>query len=172
MTQTGTPSPETLTVPQRIRRWFTTGWTLTKFVTAGTALFIIIILIPFFIGLVLALSSDPIDAAARMSYWRDLITIVLSIQIIVIIVGVAIVIVQIARFVNLLRSEIKPITEDAQQTLRTARATTEFVSKHAVAPIFQVKSFLAGLFAFLREIVLLGRILKRQNTTAETPPDD
>jgi predicted PurR-regulated permease PerM len=172
MTQTGTPAPETLSVPQRIRHWLTSGWTFNKFVALGTIIFVAILLIPFLIGLFFAITGDPIESAARMRYWRDLITIVLSIQLILIVVAVAIVIVQVARFVNLLRSEVKPIAEDAQQTLRTARATTEFVSKNTVAPIIQTKSFFAGLVAFLREIILLGRILKRQNKSEEAAPDD
>lgn len=172
MTQTGTPPIQTLSVPQRIRRWLTTGWTFTRFVTLGTIIFIAIILSPFSIALLMAFIADPVDLALRMSYWRDSIIIVLSIQSILVVVSFAIVLVQVARFVNLLRSEVKPITEDAQQTLKTARATTEFVSKHTVTPIIQTQSFLAGFFVFLREIVRLGRILKRQNRPTEPTPDE
>ena len=70
---------------------------------------------------------------------------------------------QIARFVNLLRSEVKPITEDTKQAIKNVRVTSEFVQKNAVKPVIKSQSFLAGLLAFLSEITKISRILQRRN---------
>jgi hypothetical protein len=164
MTTNTQPLP--LTRWQRLRRSFTTGWTLTKVVTWAVGGFIGLLLLLFVLAAIYAWTNDAVEAASRMDYWRNLISIFISLQIIVIVVAIGILIVQIARFVNLLRSEVKPITQDAQQTAQTARATAEFVSKHSVEPVIKTLSFTAGLLAFLREIVQLGRILKRQNGSA------
>jgi hypothetical protein len=164
-------NPQPLTRLQRLRRWFTTGWSLTRVVMWAAGGFIGLILLLFGMAAVYAWTNDAVEAANRMDYWRNLVTIFISLQIIVIVVAIGILIVQIARFVNLLRSEVKPITQDAQQTMQTARATTEFVSKHGVEPVIKTLSFTAGLLAFLREIVQLGRILKRQSNGSATNDD-
>lgn len=160
-----------LTRLQRLRRWFTTGWTLTRVVTWAVGFFIGLILLLFVMAVFYAWTSDAVEAANRMDYWRNLVSIFMTLLIIIIVMAVGILIVQIARFVNLLRSEVKPITQDAQQTLKTARATTEFVSKHTVEPVIKTVSFTAGLLAFLREIVQLGRILKHQSKGSSTDGD-
>jgi TRAP-type C4-dicarboxylate transport system permease small subunit len=156
----------------RVRRWFTTGWTLTRAVTLAVGGLIGFIVLLFVIAFFMGMTSDAAEAANRMSYIRDLVTIVLTVTGILIIAGIGILIIQIARFVNLLRSEVKPITDDAKQSLQTARATTEFVSKHAVEPVILTQTFFAGLFTFLREIIRLSRLLKRQNTETKGTPDD
>ncbi|MCU0514208.1 MAG: hypothetical protein MUE40_16755 [Anaerolineae bacterium] len=144
------------------------GWSFQRVMIGSVLTLIGLIVLLFVVALVIALTTDAAEAASRMSYLRDLVSIVLSVQIILVIAGVGVLIFQVARFVNLLRSEVKPITEDAKQMLTTARTTGAFVAKHTTEPIIKTQSFFAGLFTFLREIVRLGRILKR---APEKPAD-
>jgi membrane protein implicated in regulation of membrane protease activity len=155
------------------RLWrFFSNFSFTQWISGAAILLGSALIAPFLCGLLWARTDSPIETAAVIAYWRDLITIAVMLQVILIVMGIAVLVIQIARFVNLLRSEVKPITDDAQQTLKQARATTEFVTKHTAEPIIQTASFFSGLFAFLREIIRLGRILKRRPPAEGTPPHD
>lgn len=116
-------------------------------------------------GLVSAL-LDPQGAAAYWAYFRNLIEIILAMAAILIFVALGVFVVQIARFINLLRSEIKPISEDAKLAVKNVRVTAEFVQKHGIAPIIRLQAFLAGLIAFLSEIIRVSRLLQDHKTDA------
>jgi hypothetical protein len=113
----------------------------------------------FIWGLVSAL-LDPQGAAAYWSYFRNLVEIILSMSAIIIFLALGIFIVQVARFINLLRSEIKPISEDTKLAVKNLRVTTEFVQKHGITPIIRFQAFLTGLIAFLGELIHLTRVLQ------------
>jgi hypothetical protein len=136
--------------------WFT----FNRALIIGVAAFIGIFVLVFACGFISAIVWNE-SAASFFRYFRDLMTIGLTMSGIAIVVGIGILVMQIARFVNLIRSEIKPITDDTKQAIRNVRVTSEFVQKHAVEPIIQFQSFLVGLVAFLREIVLLSKLWQR-----------
>ncbi|MEO1287250.1 MAG: hypothetical protein AAFV93_05740, partial [Chloroflexota bacterium] len=119
----------------RLRNFFL-GTTAVGFIIRGTAIPLVIYLLIFLLGFWRAW-VDPAGSAAFFEYVRGLFETVVSIASIVIIIAIGVLIVQIARFVNLLRSEVKPITEDTKQAFRNVRATSEFVQENAVKPIIQ-----------------------------------
>ncbi len=137
------------------------GWTFQRITIVSVSAILIFYVVLFLIGLVTAIAFGE-RAAAWFAYFRNLVNIALAVSTLVIVVGIGVLVVQIARFVNLLRSEVKPITEDTQKAIKEVRTTAQFVQKHSVKPIVQSQSFIAGLLAFLREIVRLSRILQRR----------
>jgi hypothetical protein len=52
----------------------------------------------------------------------------------------------------LLRDEIKPMLEAANETLATVRGTTQFVSHNVVEPVVKWSGYLAGLRRILQQI--------------------
>jgi hypothetical protein len=110
---------------------------------------------------------NPEGAAGYWNYFRNLVEIVVAMAAIVIFVATGILIVQIARFVNLLRSEVKPISEDTKLAIKNVRVTAEFVQKHGLAPIIRFQAFLAGFIAFLSEIIRVSRLLQERKAEAE-----
>jgi hypothetical protein len=131
-----------------------------------TLLPVVVYLGVFIWGLVSAL-LNPEGAASYWSYFRNLVEIVVAMAAIVIFIAAGILIVQIARFVNLLRSEIKPISEDTKLAVKNVRVTTEFVQKHGLKPIIRFQAFLVGLMAFLSEIIRVSRLLQERKAEAE-----
>jgi hypothetical protein len=123
--------------------------------------FVAIYVVIFLIGFIAALAFD--GTAAFFAYFRDLLMIAMTLTTMVIFVGIGILIIQVARFVNLLRSELQPITSDTRKAISEIRSTVGFVQKHAVEPIIRTQSFLAGLVAFLREIIRISRILQQKD---------
>ncbi len=62
---------------------------------------------------------------------------------------------QIAALTKMLREEIKPLLENAQETVNTARGTTMFVGDHVVRPVIGVAGAIAGI---ARVVSLLGEL--------------
>ena len=72
---------------------------------------------------------------------------------------------QVLFLVRQLRAEIRPLIEQAQETVRTVQGTTEFVSSGLVKPAIQTASIAAGV---MRTIAVLrsGVIHPRDRTAA------
>jgi uncharacterized oligopeptide transporter (OPT) family protein len=81
---------------------------------------------------------------------RDVAIIVLAVESIVIGVMLIVLIWEIRSLAKLLREEIKPILDSADETVRTMRGTTTFVSETLVNPIVRVSSFVSGVGQALR----------------------
>lgn len=138
-------------------------WTLKRVVIAAAGGLIGALVLLFLIAVVIVLIGDPDWWAVRMQYFRDLALIMLTLQGILIVTGLAVLVLQVARFVNLLRSEVKPITDDAQSAMREVRSTSTFVSKNAVQPIIRSQAFFAGMVTFVKELLQLKRLGRRRS---------
>jgi hypothetical protein len=84
----------------------------------------------------------PTTDTARL---RDVFIIFMALESILIGLALIILIVQIARLINLLQNEIKPIINSTNETVSTLRGTTQFLSDNLVGPIIKLNEYLAGL---------------------------
>ncbi|MFN2290807.1 MAG: hypothetical protein ACK2UC_06430 [Anaerolineae bacterium] len=94
---------------------------------------------------------------------RDISIIVLALVTIIIGLFLVILIFQLQSLIALLRDEVKPILESANQTASTVRGTTTFVSDSVVKPMIGAASFAAGVGRTVR--VLTGSDHKKQRRT-------
>ncbi len=85
-----------------------------------------------------------------MAFVRDLAIILLAIESLVIGVVLIVLIWEVRNLAKLLREEIKPIIESADETVRTMRGTTTFMSKTLVKPVVRASSFASGVAQALR----------------------
>lgn len=76
---------------------------------------------------------------------RDIAIIVLALVTGVIGVFLAILIFQVQSLIALLRNEIKPILDSANQTVSTVKGTSTFVTDTVVSPMIQALSFASGV---------------------------
>jgi hypothetical protein len=74
-------------------------------------------------------------------------------------------IVEMVSLVRQLRNEIRPLIEEAQQTVRTVQGTTEFVSSGLVKPAIQTASIAAGVMRTI-SVLRSGVIHPRDRTAA------
>lgn len=143
------------------------GMSVTRIVKIAAMAIIGLILGLFVFALIVSVTASETWAPV-IQIIRDTVTIVLMVQGILIIGAIAILILQIARFVNLLQTEIKPILDNARETTQATKATAQFVSKNAVEPIIQLKIFFAGLTAFIRELLKIRSVIRPKKTSKET----
>jgi hypothetical protein len=125
----------------------------------------LIVAVLFVIGLIAlltVLSVGAYQAAASglgptpgeivVSLLRDAAIIFVAFETLFIGILLIILMVQVNSLVVLLRDEIKPMLEAANETLSTVRGTTQFVSHNVVSPVVKWSGYLAGLQRIVREL--------------------
>ncbi len=155
MTNNSTEAPPTAASPAN-------RWTINRITTIVAGVLVGLILLIFVLGVLLALLSDVEATAPRVQIIRDVFVIALAFQGILVIAALAILIVQIARLINLLQNEIMPILKDTQETVNTARGTVEFVGTNITEPVVKLNGFIAALTVLLRELFGIRRVLSQE----------
>ncbi len=100
----------------------------------------VIIILGLIVGSVFFLMQPTTDTAR----FRDVFIIFMALESIVIGLALIILIVQLARLINLLQNEIKPIIDSTNETVSTLRGTTQFLSDNLVEPVFKLNEVMAG----------------------------
>lgn len=76
---------------------------------------------------------------------RDVFIIFMALESLVLGVALVILIVQMARLINLLQNEVKPILESTNETVSTLRGTTAFLSDNLAGPVIKLNEYLAAM---------------------------
>lgn len=127
-------------------------------------LVVAVLLVALAIGGVLLLMNQSLDEVARV---RDIFIIFMAVQSMLTGLALVILLVQLARLINLLQNEIKPILETTRDTANTMRGTTLFLGENLVEPVLKFNEYLAGLSQLLSMIGLAKRSSRRQDTKGE-----
>lgn len=75
---------------------------------------------------------------------RDVFIVMIAAQTLLLGFVLVILIIQLARLINLLQNEIRPILESTNETSRTLRGTASFLSEHLAEPVIKMNETLAG----------------------------
>lgn len=89
---------------------------------------------------------------------RDIFIIILAMESLLIGASLVILVIQLAALINVVQNEIKPILASTKETVGNVKGTSQFLSKHAVAPIISVTSAAAG---FRKLFEIIGFIKKK-----------
>lgn len=135
-----------------------------------TALFAVLAILGLLgLGLLIAVTAAE-TWSPLVQIIRDTFIVILVLESVLIATALAILMLQAASFFIMLKTEIKPILDNARETTRMTKATAAFVSKNSADPLIQIKSFIAGLLTFLREIIRI-RALLQTDAKEELDPD-
>jgi hypothetical protein len=96
--------------------------------------------------------GPPSPGSVVVSLLRDVAIVFVAFETLVIGVLLIVLMLQVQSLVVLLRDEIKPMLEAANETLATVRGTTQFVSHNVVEPVVKWSGYLAGLRRILQQI--------------------
>jgi hypothetical protein len=94
----------------------------------------------------------PSPGSVVVGLLRDAAIVFVAFETLLIGVLLIILMLQVQSLVVLLRDEIKPMLEAANETLATVRGTTQFVSHNVVSPVMKWSGYLAGLRRIVQEI--------------------
>lgn len=136
----------------------------------GLGIMVAVLIIGLLVALILAVVIGSSDVANVVQIVRDLFIIVLAMEGMFMMIAVIVLILQIASLVNLLQNEIKPIVDNANETVTTVRGTAQFMSQNVVEPVIKFSALTAGIGGVLREALGLRRTLrnaKKNGTSSE-----
>jgi sulfite exporter TauE/SafE len=80
---------------------------------------------------------------------RDMMIIIMSLELLVLGITAILLIIQFARLINLFQNEIKPVLQAANETMNTIRGTTVFLSDSLVEPVVKINSYMAAFKRFM-----------------------
>lgn len=113
---------------------------LTRGQKIGLVVGAIVLLALITVTLIFLINNPPITAALR-----DILIIVLAIQIFILDVLTIVLLLQIVKLLRYLIEELVPVVNSLQETVGTVRGTATFVSDSVVTPTIQVASKVAGI---------------------------
>lgn len=94
---------------------------------------------------------------STVSTIRDIAIILLAIETIVVNIIIILLILELRSLAKMLQENVIPIIKSADETVRTVRGTSVFVSDNVVKPVVQVSSFAAGVSQALRVLARRGQ---------------
>ena len=102
---------------------------------------VLLLLAGFITALVLLLKAGP----PLTETLRDVFIILVAFEFMVVGLALVILVVQLAKLVNLLQNEVRPILESTTEAANTLRGTARFLSDNLVGPVMKVNSLAAAL---------------------------
>ena len=142
------------------------GPKIARFIKTAAVVGILIILILLVASLAAALTAAE-TWAPLFQILRDVLLMILLMESILVIAALAILMLQAAGFLIMLKTEVKPILDNARETTRLSKATAQFINSNAVDPLIQIRSFLSGLLAFLRELIRIRNLVASEEPRVE-----
>ena len=133
-----------------------------KRVVIGIIIFVLLMVISTVVGIWFL--YQPTTPTERI---RDIFIILMAVQSLFIGLVLAILMVQLARLINLLQNEIKPILDSTNETVSHLRGTTAFLSDNLTGPVIKLNEYLAGLSQFFYAI---GLVRKSSRPKSNHPP--
>lgn len=91
---------------------------------------------------------------------RDVFIIFMALQSMLTGITLVILMIQLARLINLLQNEIKPILDSTNETVSNLRGTTTFLGDNLVEPVIKLNEYMAG---FTQLMQALGLVRKPKN---------
>lgn len=115
------------------------------------------------LAIVLALNADA--AGPGVEILRDVVIILISLEMVLIGAAFIVLLVQFARLVNLVNNEVQPLLKSANDTVNTVRGTATFMSKHLTEPVMQANSAISGIMKTAKEVDAIRAAAGFINTT-------
>jgi len=127
-----------------------------KRVTIVVVVILILLVISILGSIAYLLNQTP----EKVALIRDVFIIFMALQSILTGLALVILMVQLARLINLLQNEIKPILDSTNETVSNLRGTTVFLSDNLVGPVIKLNEYLAGFSQLIQFVGLMRKPLK------------
>lgn len=140
---------------KRARRWFIGGAVTVGLLLVG--LIVLMVLLSISAYQAAQTGAMPSPGGAVVGLLRDAAIVFVAFESLVIGVLLIVLMLQLQSLIVLLRDEIKPMLDAANETMTTVRGTTRFVSHNVVSPVMRWSGYVAGLRRIFSEIGSLRR---------------
>ncbi|MEX1248468.1 MAG: hypothetical protein WEA61_08290 [Anaerolineales bacterium] len=120
--------------------------------TVGLVMFGLLILIGLGAAIVYLLQPG-----AATESLRDIFIILMALEFFIVGIALVLLLVQLARLINLLNNELRPILDSASEAANTMRGTSRFLSGKLVEPVVKISAGVAGFRRALELLKFWGR---------------
>jgi DMSO reductase anchor subunit len=97
---------------------------------------------------------------------RDIFIIWMALESMLLTLVLIVLVIQLARLINLLQNEVKPILESTNETVSYLRGTSTFLSNNMVEPVMKMNEYLAGL----TQLLFVLRVTKKPPKSKPSNP--
>ncbi len=104
---------------------------------------VVIVLLIFIASLAFLLNPD--TSSVTVARIRDVFIIFMAVESIFVGVVLVVLMVQLARLMNLMQNEIRPILDSTNETINNLRGTTEFLTTNLAEPVIKINEYMAAL---------------------------
>lgn len=119
------------------------------------------------LALIIALMILAVRNPVHTETFRDIAIIILAAESGLIGLALLVLIIQVARLINMLEFEVKPILISTSQTASTVRGTATFMSDHVVSPLIKASGWASGMASLARSMgSLIG--IRHNNNPSDT----
>ena len=125
---------------------------------------IVVLLIIVLIGVSIYYLLQPSTDTERI---RNIFIIFLALASLLVGLTFVILMVQLARFINLLNNEVQPILKSTDETVSNLRGTTEFLSDNLVKPVIKMNEYISGILQLFQTIGLARKTPKSTTNKGE-----
>ena len=127
-----------------------------------TTVIIVVIVLLILIGIVVSLYYL-LQPETNTEQIRDVFIIFMALESILLGVTLVVLMIQLAKLINILQHEVLPILESTNETISNIRGTTEFLGENITEPVIKINSYVAGASRFF-ELVGLTKKQKKSTT--------
>ena len=135
---------------QRARRWFIGGAIVAGLLLVGLIVLMVFLSIDAYRAAKTGAAPSP--GSVVVGLLRDTAIVFVAFESLLIGLLMIVLVLQVQSLVVLLRDEIGPMLEAANETMTTVRGTTKFVSHNVVSPVVRWSGYLSGVRRIVREI--------------------
>ena len=125
---------------------------------------LVVLLIVVLIGVSIYFLLQPSTDTERI---RNIFIIFMALASVLVGLTFVILLVQLARFINLLNNEVQPILESTDETISNLRGTTEFLSDNLVKPVIKMNEYISGILQLFQTIGLARKTPKSTTNKGE-----
>jgi len=130
-------------------------------------LVIVMIVVLILLFILIAASVVFLLNSPKTEQIRDIFIIFMALESLLIGLVLVVLMVQLARLINLLQNEIGPILDSLNQTIGHLGGTTTFLSNNIVEPVIKANEYIAGFTQFFHAIGLVKKTDKSSQTKGE-----
>lgn len=104
------------------------------------------------VALAVWLAVNAQTAAPSVQVVRDILITIMALEMIVVGMAVIVLLVQVARFINLINNEFQPLITSTSDTINAVKGTAVFLGKNLADPVINVQSTLRGVAKVAKDV--------------------
>jgi membrane protein implicated in regulation of membrane protease activity len=104
------------------------------------------------VALAVLLAANAQTAAPSVQVVRDLLITIMALEMIVVGMAMIVLLVQVARFINLINNEFQPLITSTSDTINAVKGTAVFLGKNLTDPVINVQSTLRGVAKVAKDV--------------------